>query len=87
MAATVQNIKDFFALAGFTVTTRHLELAQEALKSQRYGFEGDGITPREPTPDDLIDWIFRHTKAFVNRQTEIRAKQAVKIPPEDLLDE
>ncbi len=86
MAATVQNIKDFFALAGFTVTTRHLELAQEALKSQRYGEDTEG-NPREPTPDDLIDWIFRHTKAFVNRQTEIRARQAVEIPPEDLLDE
>ena len=87
MTTTVQNIKDFFALAGFTVTNRHLELAQEALKSQRYGFEADGITPREPTPNDLIDWIFRHTRVFVNRQTEARAKQAVEIPSEDLLDE
>jgi len=87
MAATAQNLKDFFALIGKTVTNQHLLKVEEALATQRYGFEADGITPRIPTPDDFIDWLFRQAKAFVNRRTENSAKAAVVIPTEDLLDE
>ena len=81
-----QVIKDFFANIGKQVTNQHLLLAKEALKSQRYGEDEEG-NPREPTADDLIDWIWRHTKAFVNRHTENKARAAVEIPPGDLLDE
>lgn len=84
MAATPNDIKSFFALIGKTVTNQHLLKVQEALATQRYGKDTEG-NPRTPTADDLIDWIWRTTKAFVNQRTEIQAKQAVEIPPEDLL--
>ena len=87
MAATAQDIKDFFALIGKQVTNQHLLKAQEALATQRYGFEEDGVTPRTPTSDDLIDWLYRQAKAFVNRHTENSAKAAVVIPPEGLLND
>jgi len=86
MAATPEDIKSFFNLIGKTVTTQHLLKVQEALATQRYGTDAAG-NPRTPTADDLIDWIWRTTRAFINRRTEIQAKQAVEIPQEDLLDE
>ena len=85
MAATAIDVQNFFALVGKNVTIRHLELVRGALASQRYGTDGDG-NPREPTVDDFIDWIYRTTKAFVNRHTENAAKSEVIIPEEDLLD-
>jgi len=77
MATTPENIRSFFNLIGKQVTNQHLLKVQEALATQRYGFEEDGVTPRTPTSDDLIDWLYRHT--------ENSAKAAVEIPPEDLL--
>ena len=86
MAATPEDIRSFFNLIGKTVTNQHLLKVQEALAAQRYGFEEDGITPRVPTCDDFIDWIYRTAKAFVNRHTENSARSSVEIPPDDLLE-
>jgi len=86
MSATPQDIKDFFALIGKTVTNQHLLKVQEALATQRYGKDEDG-DPRVPTSSDFVDWIYRTAKAFVNRRTENSAKAVVEIPPEDLLNE
>jgi len=85
MAATAKDIKNFFALARFAVTDCHLLMVQEALVTQYYGRDKNS-NPRTPTADDFIDWLYRQAKAFVNRQTEMRARQAARIPPEDLLD-
>ena len=84
MSATPEDIRSFFNLIGKTVTNQHLLKVQEALATQRYGKDAAGNS-RTPTADDLIDWIWRTTKAFVNRHTENSAKAAVIIPPEDLL--
>ena len=84
MSATPQDIKDFFALIGKTVTNQHLLKVQEALATQRYGMDAAG-NPRTPTSGDFVDWVYRQAKAFVNRHTEEAAKAAVGIPPEDLL--
>ena len=80
-----QNIKDFFALIGKTVTNQHLLKVQEALATQRYGQDEDG-NPRTPTANDFVDWLYRQAKTFVNRHTDNSAKATVIIPPEDLLD-
>ena len=87
MAATNQNIKDFFALntALPAVTNAHLLRMQAALATQRYGTDEDG-NPRLPDANDFVDWIYRQSKAFINRVTENEAKAAVAIPSTDLLD-
>ena len=84
MAATPNDIKVFFALAGFTITDQHLLMAQAALGEQRYGTDADG-NPRTPNATDLVDWLFRQARAFVNSHTERVARQSVVIPEEDLL--
>jgi len=84
MSASAQNIKDFFALIGKTVTNQHLLKVQEALATQRYGTDAVG-NPCTPTSDDFVDWLYRQAKSFVNRHTEEDARAAVEIPPEDLL--
>ena len=85
MAATPEDIRSFFNLIGKQVTTQHLLKVQEALATQRYGFEEDGVTPRVPDTADFIDWLYRQAKAFINRHTEDSARAAVEIPQEDLL--
>ena len=80
MAATAQNVKDFFGLAGFTVTDAHLLRMRAALATQRYGEDG-----AVPTPNDFIDWLYRQAAAFINRVTENDAKAAVVVDPDDLL--
>ncbi len=87
MSVSTQDIKDFFALVGKTVTDQHLLKVQEALATQRYGFEENGVTPRVPDTTDFVDWLYRHAKDFVNRHTENNARANVEIPKEDLLDE
>ena len=84
MAATAAQIKAFFALAGFTITDQHLLMAQAALGEQRYGTDADG-NPRTPDATDLVDWLFRQARTFVNNHTERVARQAIEIPAEDLL--
>ena len=84
MAATPNDIKVFFALAGFTITDQHLLKAQKALAEQRYGTDADG-NPRTPDATDLVDWLFRQARTFVNNHTQRVARQAIEIPEEDLL--
>lgn len=87
MAAIPEDIRLFFALIGKNVTNQHLLKAQEALATQRYGFEVDGITPRTPTTSDFVDWLYRQARAFVNRATENNVRAAVVIPLEDLFND
>lgn len=83
MAATNQDIKDFFALNTSLpeVTSAHLLRFQAALETQRYGEDG-----AEADADDAVDWLYRHAKAFVNQQTENAVKATVEPDPDDMLD-
>ena len=81
MAATPQDIKDFFGLIGKNVTNAQLLRMQAALATQRYG--EDGATP---DADDFVDWLWRQSAAFINRVTENEVKAAAVPDPEDLFD-
>ena len=84
MAATPADLRTFFGLIGKTVTNVHLARFKDALEEQRYGQNPDG-SPREATSDDVIDWLFRQARTFVNNHTERVARQAIEIPDTDLL--
>ena len=85
MAATPQDIKDFFGLIGKNVTNAQLLRMQAALATQRYGTDENG-DPRTPVASDFVDWIFRQSAAFINRVTENEVKAAAVPDPEDLFD-
>ena len=78
MAATPQNIQDFFALIGKTVTNQHLLKFQDALALQRYGKDEDG-NPLIPTAADAVDWLYRQARDLANRHTKYTAQQALDV--------
>ena len=83
--ADTKAFKDFFKYISKDLTDVQWTRIQSALAKQRYGKDEDG-EPREPTPDDAIDWMWRQLRDFANRETEREHTQQVEIPPEELLD-
>jgi hypothetical protein len=73
MAATVNNLKDFFALAGFTITNAHLQRLSDWLTAAQ-GFE----TP--PTPDDFIKWLHGALKQRVLAHERDLLEEAIVDP-------
>ena len=76
MPATNQNVKDFFALAGKTVTNAHLQKFADALIANS--------RIDTPNADDVVNWIYRQAKDFVNRNTVNKAQAAAEAAAVDL---
>ncbi len=83
--ATAQDVRTFFGLIGKTVSGRHLLRFQDYLVTQRYGKNEDG-TARSPTADDVIDFLYRITKARTNSFVRGEASRAARPDSADIME-
>ena len=84
MALTEKQVQTFFESAGQPITDRQMVRVMAAMKTQRYGRDDAGAE-KDPSADDLTDWLFRQLRDFVNRITAQEAAAAAAPAREDLL--